>query len=190
MSSTSRKRIVLGALIVACALCVGIAVRGELRRNAPEPEHCVLCDSGYTCRAPALLNLATGEIAELEVYALDPRLPDEVDKTRTGFMLLSYGAGVQVCMDAGRSASVILPDKQEPINYALYCRSCRALLETVGTKGYALLDLHAPETLAVYPAREGTECAINGYTAVVHRKTIAAYPGGQTEVVEVLVTGK
>ena len=75
------------------------------------------------------------------------------------------------------------------INYALYCRSCRALLETVGTKGYALLDLHAPETLAVYPAREGTECAINGYTAVVHRKTIAAYPGGQTEVVEVLVTG-
>ena len=82
MSSTSRKRIVLGALIVACTLCVGIAVRGELRRNAPEPEHCVLCDSGYTCHAPALLNLATGEIAELEVYALDPRLPDEVDKTR------------------------------------------------------------------------------------------------------------
>jgi len=144
MSSTSRKRIVLGALIVACTLCVGIAVRGELRRNAPEPEHCVLCDSGYTCHAPALLNLATGEIAELEVYALDPRLPDEVDKTRTGFMRLSYGAGVQVCMDAGRSASVILPNKQGPINYALYCRSCRALLETVGTKGYALLVTSTP----------------------------------------------
>ena len=105
MSSTSRKKIILGALIVFSALCVGTAVRGELRRNTPEPEHCVLCDSGYTCHAPALLNLATGEVAELEVYAFDPRLPDEIDKNRTGFMRLSYGAGVQVCMDAGRSAS-------------------------------------------------------------------------------------
>lgn len=189
MSSTSRKKIILGALIVFSALCVGTAVRGELRRNTPEPEHCVLCDSGYTCHAPALLNLATGEVAELEVYAFDPRLPDEIDKNRTGFMRLSYGAGVQVRMDAGRSASVILPDKQEPINYALYCRSCRALLEAAGAKGYALLDLHDPGAIVAYPTTVGTECAINGYTAVVHRKTIAAYPGGQAEVVEVLVTG-
>lgn len=161
MSNTSRKRIVLGALTVACALCVSIAVRGELRRNAPEPEHCVLCDSGYTCRAPALLNLATGEIAELEVYALDPCLPDEIDKTRTGFMRLSYGVGVQVCMDAGRSASAILPDKVEPMDYSLYCWSCRTLLSEVGKRGYVIVGLHDPDTLKAYPAREGTECCIN-----------------------------
>ena len=188
MSSTNRKRIVLGALIVACSLCVGIAIRGELRRNAPEPEHCVLCDSGYTCRVPALLNLATGEIAELGVYAFDPQLPDGIDKNRTGFMRLSYGAGVQVCMDAGRSASVILPEQQEPINYALYCRSCRALLEAVGTKGYALLDLHDAGLIVAYPTTVGTECTINGYIAVVHRKTITAIPDGSAVVVELLVT--
>lgn len=189
MSSTSRKRIVLAALAVVAAFCVGIAARGELRRNAPEPEHCVLCNSGYTCRAPALLNLATGEIAELEVYAFDPRLPDKIDKTRTGFMRLSYGAGVQVCMDAGRSASAILPDKVDPMDYSLYCRSCRTLLSEAGAHGYVIVDLHDADTLAAYPARVGTECVINGYAVSVHKKTISAIPEGQTEIVEVLVTG-
>lgn len=186
MNRTVRKRIAC-VLIAVAVICVGVVAHNTLRRDPPEPERCVLCGSGYTCHAPALLNLSTGEIAEMEVYAFDPRLPDEIDKTRTGFMRLSIGAGVQVCMDAGHSASVILPDKREPINNTLYCRSCRSLLKAAGTKGYVLLDLHDPDTIAAYPTRIGTECEINGYTAVVHNKTIGS-SDGEIEVVEVLVT--
>lgn len=134
------------------------------------------------------MNLATGEIAELEVYACDPQLPDQIDKTQTGFMRLSRTAGVQVCMEAGRSASAILPDKTEPMDYTLYCRSCRALLSEAGTRGYVILDRHTPDTLEVYPAEIGAECFINGYRVVVEQKTIPALPEGKAEIVEAVVT--
>ena len=99
-------------------------------------------------------------------------------------------AGVQVCVcvDAGRSASVVLPDKIDPMDYSLCCRSCRALLSEAGTRGYVILDRHAPDVLTVYPTRIGTECFINGNRAIVEKKTASAYPGGETEVVEVIVT--
>ena len=74
------------------------------------------------------------------------------------------------------------------MDYALYCRSCRALLSGAGTRGYVIADLHDPDTIAVYPARVGTECFINGYKATVAKKMITAIPEGQAEVTEVLVT--
>ena len=74
------------------------------------------------------------------------------------------------------------------MDYALYCRSCRALLSGAGTRGYVIVDLHHPDTIAVYPTREGTECFINGYKATVAKKMITAFPEGQVEVTEVLVT--
>jgi hypothetical protein len=178
----------LSLALLAAVFAVALAAREYRRANLPEPEHCALCGREYVCHAPALLNLATGEIASLEIYAFDPFLPDEIDKSRTGFMQLKTGAGVQVCMDAGRSASVILPDKVEPMDYSLYCRSCRALLSEAGTRGYVLLDRHDPDTLAVYPTRLGTVCFINGYRATVEKKTISAIPEGQKEIVQVIVT--
>ena len=174
--------------LIAAAATVLLAAREYRRTHPPEPEHCALCGREYICHAPALLNLATGEVAELEIYAFDPMLPDEIDKTRTGFMRLSRLAGVQVCMEAGRSASVVLPDRAEPMDYSLYCRSCRALLSEAGTRGYVILDRHAPDALAAYPTKIGAVCYINGYRAVVEKKTIPAYPGGEAEIVEVVVT--
>ena len=184
-----RGKILLSLALIAAAITIILAVWEYRITHLPEPERCALCGREYVCHAPALLNLATGEIASLEIYAFDPFLPDEIDKTRTGFMQLKTGAGVQVCMDAGHSTSVILPDKVEPMDYSRYCRSCRALLSEAGTRGYVIVDLHDPDTLAAYPTRVGTECVINGYAVTVHKKTISAIPEGQTEVVEVLVTG-
>ena len=107
-----------------------------------------------------LFNLAIGEIAEIEVYAFDPSSPDGVDKTHTGVASLSRVAGAEVVMDAGRFASVILPDALERMDYLLYCRNCCALLSRAGTLGYVFLDLHDPDTMTVYPTRERTECVI------------------------------
>lgn len=178
----------LSLALLAAVFAVAVAAREYRRAHLPEPEHCALCGREYVCHAPALLNLATGEIASLEIYAFNPFLPDEIDKSRTGFMQLKTGAGVQVCMEAGYSASVILPDKVEPMDYSLYCRSCRALLSEAGTRGYVIVDLHDPDTIEVYPTREGTECFINCYKATVAKKMITAIPEGQAEKTEVLVT--
>ena len=81
-----------------------------------------------------------------------------------------------------------MPDKVEPMDYSLYCRSCRALLSEAGTRGYVILDRHTPDVLAVYPTKIGTECFINGYRAVVEKKTAYAYAVGETETVEIIVT--
>ena len=186
---TARRRNALLTLtLIAVILVIAFAAREYHKTNPPEPAHCSLCEREYVCRAPALLNLSTGEIAEMEIYAINPFSPDGVDKTRTGFMQLSNSAGVQVCKDGGCSASVIMPDKVEPIDYSLYCRSCRALLSEAGTSGYVIADLHSPDTLAVYPTREGTKCSINGYSVLVHKRMILAIPEGHKDVMEVLVT--
>lgn len=178
---------ILPVLIAVVMACFAVA---EYRYSHPaEPELCALCDRGYVLRAPALLNLATGEIAEMEVYESDPSAPDGIDKTRTGVASFSFAAGVQVVMDVGRSASVILPDALKRMDYSLYCRNCRGLLSAAGTRGYVLLDLHDPDAIVAYPTREGSECNINGYTATVEKKKIsAAMPEEYIEVVEVLVT--
>ena len=183
-----REKILLPLALIVAILTIALAAREYRKTHLPEPERCALCGREYVCHAPALLNLATGEIALLEIYAFDPFLPGEIDKTRTGFMQLKTGAGFQVCMDAGHSTSVILPDKVEPMDYSLYCRSCCALLSEAGTSGYVIVDLHDPETLAAYPTRLGTECFINGYRATVEKKAITAIPEGQVEKIEVLVT--
>lgn len=174
---------------VLIAVIVAGFIVAEYRYSHPaEPELCALCGRDYVFRAPVLLNLATGEIAEMEVYAIDPFSPDGIDKTETGFMRLSHTAGVQVVMDAGRSASVLLPDNPERMDYSLYCRSCRALLSAAGTRGFVILDLHDPDTIAAYSTREGTTCIINGYTATVSKEMIRAIPKGHVEKMQVLVT--
>lgn len=176
--------------VLIAVTAVGLSMTEYRYTHPAEPEACALCNRGYVRRAPVLLNLATGEIAEMEVYAVDLRSPDGIDKTRTGFASFSRAAGVEVLMDAGRSASVILPDALERMDYSLYCQSCRDLLSAAGTRGYVLLDLHRPGTVLAYPAREGTECFINGYVATVGKEMIsAAAPKGYVEVMRIRVTG-
>lgn len=176
--------------VLISVIAVGFAVTEYRYSHPKEPELCALCDRGYVCRAPVLLNLATGEIAEMEVYASDLSSPNGIDKTRTGFASFSHAAGVEVVMDAGRSASVILPNDLERMDYSIYCQSCRNLLSAAGTRGYVLLDLHDPGVMVAYPTRDGIECVINEYTATAGKKKIgAATPEGYVEVMQVLVTG-
>lgn len=188
MKAWPKKAWIFPVLVVAIAAGFVAAEYGY--SHPAEPEFCTLCGRGYVRRAPVLLNLATSEIAEMEVYASDPSSPDGIDKTRTGVASFSRAAGLEIVTDVGRSASVILPDDLERMDYSLYCRSCRDLLSAAGTQGHVLLDLHDPDTMAAYPTREGTECVINGYTAAVGKKTIgAATPEGYVEVTQVLITG-
>ena len=73
MMAWLRKRWYYPALIAA-VLLVAVSVSEYQRTHPAEPERCVLCGREYVCHAPALLNLATGETASLEIYAFNPFL--------------------------------------------------------------------------------------------------------------------
>lgn len=187
MKAWQKMLLILPVLITV--VIAGFATAEYCYSHPAEPELCVLCDRGYVLHVPALLNLATGEVSEMKMYVSDPSSPDGIDKTRTGVASFSFAAGVRVVTDAGRSASVILPDDLERMNYSLYCQSCRALLSVAGTRGYVLLDLHDPATIVAYPTREGTECVINGYAVTVEKENIGAdTPEGYVEVMQVFVS--
>ena len=50
---------------------------------APEPERCAICDS-IPFHAPALVNLETGEVGELEVYEPHPFKVAELNEYQQG----------------------------------------------------------------------------------------------------------
>ena len=59
----------------------------EAMTTAPEPTSCALCgtDRDVKHHAPCIVNLSSGEIAELNVYQPHPTIPGEVtDEIKTG----------------------------------------------------------------------------------------------------------
>ena len=62
---------------------------------APEPERCAICDS-IPFHAPALVNLATGEVGELAVYDPHPFKVAELNEYQQGgtFSFI-YAAGLK-----------------------------------------------------------------------------------------------
>jgi len=130
-----------GTLIVTLALCAVIAVGVPIYRySLPEPEQCALCELAHRCHAPALMNLATGEILEMRVYEPDPIRPWELaEEQRTGYFHISDGAGLRGWCDGGIAAHAELrvnktlqelrKASQENITTerGIYLRLCRSI---------------------------------------------------------------
>ena len=152
-------------LIVTLALCAVIAVGVPIYRySLPEPEQCALCELAYRCHAPALINLATGEILEMRVYEPNPIRPWELaEEQRTGYFRISNGAGLHGWCDGGIAAHAELREGVA-MNDRLFCRRCRLLLTIAERRGYTILDLHDPECFRPYAIIKGQTYEINGYT--------------------------
>lgn len=79
-----KRNIIIICLTVNLALWVSVLGQEAFFRRslvlAPEPEHCVVCSVKY--HAPALLDLSTGELGEMEVYSPHPH-PGGRDRRRT-----------------------------------------------------------------------------------------------------------
>ena len=86
-------------------LCVAL-VRDELiylesMVESPEPEVCVLCRNGEGAKihAPCIVNLSTGEVAELSVYESHPTEPGEVStELKKGYFSFSVGLVHKLCV--------------------------------------------------------------------------------------------
>ena len=117
---------------------------------APEPERCAICDS-IPMHAPALVNLATGEVGELTVYEPHPFKVAELNPYQQGgtFSFI-YAAGLNGYSDtANWETHITIPTNENEYEEKFFCNACRERIAAHTDKGFLLLDLRTPESFGI-----------------------------------------
>ena len=155
----------------------------------PESEICALCGSGIPYHAPVLLSLSTGEAGEIRVYDPDPRHRYELaEEQSTGTFSLLHIAGAAGYRDtSNHTCCVTLPEKESPIDPAVFCRDCRALLADTATEGYILADLYNLRDMKVYAIKDNVKYTIRDYDISI---SVQEEPRGLSIYVTGLLTAK
>ena len=119
------------------------------------PEDCVMCRFRY--HAPCLLELATGEMGEIRLYAPHFRKVAEIDPEQTtGALEFNYIGKVGLITDTTLETSRFeLPRGISLMNRSLFCRSCRKLLQGYAFSGYVIVDTYEKDNPKVYPIADG-----------------------------------
>ena len=176
-----RKSARLAAALIsfAAVACIGTVIYSQIPIwTTPEPEVCALHshkDDMPPFLAPALMDLATGELCELNPYLRDPDDPTRLGEMKSGFdeITLYHGALVTVLdydeSEGGAYCQVLMTEPAKPINCALYCRECRKILTRAGRKGCVLLGLHDFGTRKAWAIRNGASYIINGFSVEVDK---------------------
>ena len=119
---------------------------------APEPERCAICDS-IPMHAPALVNLATGEVGELAVYDPHPFKVAELNEYQQGgtFSFI-YAAGVNGYSDtANWETHITIPRNENEYEEKFFCKACRDQIAGHTEHGFLLLDIRTPERFSILP---------------------------------------
>ena len=117
---------------------------------APEPERCAICDS-IPFHAPALVNLATGEVGELAVYDPHPFKVAELNEYQQGgtFSFI-YAAGLNGYSDtANWETHITVPLNENEYEEKFFCKACRERISSHTHKGFLLLDLRTPKNFSI-----------------------------------------
>ena len=117
---------------------------------APNPKRCAICDS-IPYHAPALVNLATGEVGELTVYEPHPFKVAELNPYQQGgtFSFI-YAAGLNGYSDtANWETHITIPTNENEYEEKHFCKSCRERISGHTDKGFLLLDLRSPESFLI-----------------------------------------
>ena len=117
---------------------------------APEPERCAICDS-IPFHAPALVNLATGEVGELAVYDPHPFKVAELNEYQQGgTFCFIYSAGLNGYSDtANWETHITIPTNENEYEEKFFCKSCRILISGHTENGFLLLDLRTPDSFSI-----------------------------------------
>lgn len=144
----------------------------ETMTTAPEPNDCSLCHYGNAQKhhAPCIINLSTGEIAELRVYEPHPTEVGEVSsELKSGHHDYSFVAGVTKIRNQDlEKCEARFSEKLEAIDPTKYCYNCRRILADVNREGYVLVDLYDPDNIAVYKIWDGAKYIIRDYLVTSH----------------------
>lgn len=130
-------------------------------------DECVIC-THIKSHAPCVLNLATGEIGELELYQPHASKVGEIAEEQSGgtFSFIRP-AGLQgIRMTDPWYIELSVPDEGEYKNNAWYCLQCRRILERYGN-GYVLLDLYEKECVMAYSILPNMEYEIRCYRITI-----------------------
>ena len=117
---------------------------------ALNPKRCAICDS-IPYHAPALVNLATGEVGELAVYEPHPFKVAELNEYQQGgtFSFI-YVAGLNGYSDtANWETHITIPTNENEYEEKHFCKSCREHIAGRTEKGFLLLDLRTPESFSI-----------------------------------------
>ena len=142
--------------------------------TTPEPELCAICEDGNGNRyhAPALVNLSTGIVRELEIYDNDPTRPWEVaedQRWNDGVFTFIDGNAVMSWSSVDHTNIAHIGDDLERFAPAHFCHDCRALLAETATEGYVLLDLYDLEDIRAFVIEDGAEYTIRDYTVSIYK---------------------
>lgn len=174
------------AVIVGCAVLLGFACLGfglcafvareevgvwKAIALTEEPDRCALCKNGegINYHAPCLVNLSTGAVGELAVYAPHESKLGEVDKSRKGgYLSISYAAGATILRDAtDLNCHADVPYDDEPLNASYFCYDCRRILAEADRYGYVIADLYDLQNISVYPLEENANYIIRDYVVSI-----------------------
>lgn len=170
LAKHKRQLLALGlAAAMGAAFSLGwYAGLGATNRNAyaalwraildlPDPERCALCSEDARYHAPCLVNLSTGEMGEMQVYAYGPTKEGKLDPREaqfSGTFNFQPCAGLTAVRDTGfHTFQVTLPEERELMDPALFCGECRLLLAGAGLEGYVIVDLYDRDHIRAYPIR-------------------------------------
>ena len=116
----------------------------------PNPKRCAICDS-IPYHAPALVNLATGEVGELAVYEPHPFKVAELNEYQQGgtFSFI-YVAGLNGYSDtANWETHITIPTNENEYEEKFFCKACRERIAGHTDKGFLLLDLRTPKSFDI-----------------------------------------
>ena len=139
---------------------------------APVPNVCAVCGkgNGTEYHAPALVNLSTREVGELRVYESSKAgtSPSIASIQNVGTFYFSKCAGLTGWVETySHTHTIEIPQKGDPIVMEHYCRDCRALLASVSSCGYVLLDLYDVQHIRAYALQKDFSYDIREYEVSV-----------------------
>ena len=131
--------------------------------DSPDLNDCSIC--GYIkCHAPCILNLATGEIDELQLYTAHEFDVGELTEKQTGgiFGVIQVAGlrGIKLTDPWYIEIEVPMVGNKKRISH--YCDSCRKWLED-HQSGFVLLDIYNLENPIIYKIEDGASYEMRCY---------------------------
>ena len=154
------------------SLFLAVSMAALVGCTTQEQKECCLCNS-FRYHAPCLVDLETGELAELDLYFPHPTLVAELadpqpEQGTFSFVRLGNVSGYT---DAANSiVEIDVPSADKTTNPAL-CRNCREQLQAGYKSRYVLADLYDKEVKTLIPIKDDTELTLRCYEiTMLHNK--------------------
>lgn len=153
-----QKRLI--SIIAAFVLICGIGSAIVLKL---ESDRCPLCEF-IKSHAPCLVNIETGEVEELALYAPHDTLVGELAEVQidSTFSFVSVAGAKGIRISSPYKMELEIPITYAPVFRTAFCKECRDRLSRY-SHGYVLADLYDYGNPVLYEIQDGLEVSIRCY---------------------------